>query len=231
MKYPVAVLVLLLSVVLALAGGDSKKAKVKDPTDIGPFVESAKRIEAETRTNEGSLWTSNAYRSNLFRDSKARYINDIVTIRVQETTQAVASADAKNSKATAASAGFDNLFGLEKAIKELPTVVAGKGSSSFEGAGSTSRTTTLETNLAARVIEVLPNGYLVVEGKREIHVNNENQSIFLTGIVRPEDISSGNIVASSAIAQMSVRLQGKGVVSQPIKPGWLYRILNSILPF
>jgi flagellar L-ring protein precursor FlgH len=71
----------------------------------------------------------------------------------------------------------------------------------------------------------------VVEGKREIHVNNENQSIYLTGIVRPEDISSGNVVASSAIAQMSVRLQGKGVVSQPIKPGWLYKILNNILPF
>jgi flagellar L-ring protein FlgH len=231
MKYPAAVLVFLMSVALVPAGGNSNKAKAKDPTDIGAFVESAKKIEAETRTNEGSLWTSNAYRSNLFRDSKARYINDIVTIRVQETTQAVASADAKNSKATAASAGFDNLFGLEKAIKELPTVVAGKGSSSFEGTGSTSRSTTLETNLAARVMDVLPNGYLVVEGKREIHVNNENQNIYLTGIVRPEDISSGNIVASSAIAQMSVRLQGKGVVSQPIKPGWLYRILNGILPF
>jgi flagellar L-ring protein precursor FlgH len=231
MKYPAAVLVLLMSVMLVSAGDESKKAKAKDPTDIQVFVESAKRIDAETRTNEGSLYTSNAYRSNLFRDSKARFINDIVTIRVQETTQAVASADAKNSRDTSASAGFDKLFGLEKVVKELPTIVGGKGGSSYEGTGSTSRSTTLETNLAARVIDVLPNGYLVVEGKREIHVNNENQSIYLTGIVRPEDISSGNVVASSAIAQMSVRLQGKGVVSQPIKPGWLYKILNNILPF
>ncbi len=62
-------------------------------------------------------------------------------------------------------------------------------------------------------------------------MNNENQSVYLTGVVRPEDISANNVVASSAIAQMSVRLQGKGVVSQPIKPGWLYKILNGIMPF
>ncbi|MDM7996857.1 MAG: flagellar basal body L-ring protein FlgH [Acidobacteriota bacterium] len=231
MRYTAAGLVLLLVVLLTCSGCGPTSAKAKDPTDIGAYVENAKKLEAETQRNEGSLWTSNAYRSNLFRDSKARYINDIVTIRVLETTQAVASADAKNSKETSASSGFDNLFGLEKAIKELPTTVSGKGSSSFEGTGSTSRSTTLETNLAARVIDVLPNGYLVVEGKREVHVNNENQSVYLTGVVRPEDITANNIVASSAIAQMSVRLQGKGIVSQPIKPGWLYKILNGILPF
>ena len=231
MKHAAVGLILLMFAGLLSAGCGPTKAQAKDPTDIRAYVENSKRIDAEARSNEGSLWTSNAYRSNLFRDPKARYINDIVTIRVAETTQAVASADAKNSKQTSASAGFDNLFGMEKAIKELPTMVSGKGGSSFEGTGSTSRSTTLETNLTARVIDVLPNGYLVVEGKREIHVNNENQSVYLTGVVRPEDISANNIVASSAIAQMTVRLQGKGIVSQPIKPGWLYKVLNGILPF
>jgi flagellar L-ring protein precursor FlgH len=132
MRYTAAGLVLLLVVLLTCSGCGPTSAKAKDPTDIGAYVENAKKLEAETQRNEGSLWTSNAYRSNLFRDSKARYINDIVTIRVLETTQAVASADAKNSKETSASSGFDNLFGLEKAIKELPTTVSGKGSSSFE---------------------------------------------------------------------------------------------------
>lgn len=231
MKYIAGSLSVLMLVVLGCAACAPTNARVNDPTDLQKYVESTKKTESETGGNEGSLWTSNSYRSNLFRDAKARYLNDIVTIRVSESTQAVATADAKNSKATTASAGFDNLFGLEKAIKELPTMVSGKGSSSFEGTGSTSRATTLETNLTARVIDVLPNGYLVVEGMREIHVNNENQSVYLTGVVRPDDIGSNNIVRSSAIAQMSVRLQGKGIVSQPIKPGWLYKILNGILPF
>jgi flagellar L-ring protein precursor FlgH len=154
-----------------------------------------------------------------------------VTIIVRETTEAVASADASNSRETSVSAGFDNLFGAEKAIKELPTMVNGKGSSSFEGKGSTSRATTLQTTLTARVIDVLPNGYLVVEGMREIRVNNENQMVYLKGVVRPEDVGPNNAVVSSAIAQMSVRVQGKGVVSQSTNPGWLYRILTGILPF
>ncbi len=207
------------------------KARVNDPTDLRAYVESAKKQAADATRNEGSIWTSNAYRSDLFRDPKARNINDMVTIRVLETTEASASADAKNSKATAATAGFDKLFGIEKSIKELPTMLSGKSDSSFEGKGSTSRTTTLQTNLTARVIDVLPNGYLVLEGQREIQLNNENQNIYLTGVVRPEDVSPGNVVLSTAIAQMSVRVQGRGFVSQPIKPGWLFKILNGILPF
>jgi flagellar L-ring protein FlgH len=216
---------------LISAGCVPSKARVNDPTELRAYIESANKQKAITTSAEGSLYADNGYRANLFRDPKARYVNDIVTIRVSEATTAVASADAKNTKSTAATAGFDHLFGVEKAIKELPTMVSGKSDSSFEGKGSTSRASTLETNVTARVTDVLPNGYLVVEGMREIHFNNENQSVFLTGVVRPEDISRGNIVLSSSIAQMTVRVQGKGIVSQPIKPGWLFKILNGILPF
>jgi flagellar L-ring protein FlgH len=216
---------------LVSAGCSPAKARVNDPTNLRGYIESANSAKAESEKNEGSLWAGNGYRSNLFRDSKARYVNDVVTIRVSETTQAVATADAKNSRASSSSAGFDNLFGLEKAIQELPAMISGKSDSNFEGTGSTSRATTLETSLTARVINVLPNGYLVVEGMREIRVNNENQSVYLTGVVRPEDVNANNMVLSSAVAQMSVRVQGKGMVSQPIKPGWLFKILNGILPF
>ena len=231
MKHPIHGFFPILFVVLVLTGCAAKRARVNDPTDIRGYVESAAKSKVETEAGEGSLWEGNGYRANLFRDLKARYINDVLTIRVSETTQAVASADAKNSRSTSATAGFNNLFGMEKGIKELPTLVSGKSDSSFDGKGSTSRATTLETNLTARVIDVLPNGYLVVEGKREIRVNNESQSVYLTGVVRPEDINQNNVVSSASVAQMSVRVQGRGVVSQPIKPGWLYRILTGILPF
>jgi flagellar L-ring protein precursor FlgH len=218
-------------VALMFAACAANKVHVNDPTGVREYAESAAKPQAGMEVGAGSLWTNSGYRSDLFRDFKARYVNDVVTIRVSETTQAVASADATSSKSTSATAGFDNLFGVEKKIKELPSMVAGKSDSSFEGKGSTSRATKLETSLTARVIDVLPNGYLVVEGKREIRVNNESQSVYLTGVVRPEDINANNVVPSSAVAQMSVRVQGRGVVSQPIKPGWLYRILNGILPF
>ena len=225
-NYFIVVLVAVLS-----AGCFGGKAKVSDPTDLGSYVESAHRPQPEVKSGLGSLYAGNSYYSELFRDPKARYVNDMVTIVVRETTQAVASADASNSRSTSVSAGFDNFFGAEKQIKELPNLVSGKGSSSFEGKGSTSRATTLETNLTARVVDVLPNGYLVVEGMREISVNNESQSVYLTGVVRPDDINPNNTVLSSFVAQMSVRVQGRGVVSQPLKPGWLYRILMGVLPF
>ncbi len=219
---------LLDSAAISLAGD---KVKVQDPTDIKTYVESAKNRQKAMESAEGSLWRSSGYRSNLIRDFKARNVDDVVKILVMESTQALVSADANSARDTQLSAGLDKLFGLEKYITEMPTMASGTTSSSFEGKGSTSRATNLETTLTARVIDVLPNGNLIVEGMREIRVNNENQSVFLTGIVRPEDISAGNVVLSSAIAQMSVRVQGKGTVSQPLKPGWLYRILTGILPF
>jgi flagellar L-ring protein precursor FlgH len=221
----------LIALLSAAAGCASKQVRVSDPTEIKAYVENANRAGKEVKTEEGSLWLGQGYRSELFSDPKARYINDVLTIKVSESTQAVSQADAKNTKSTKMTAGFDKLFGAEKKIKELPTLVSGQNDSSFQGQGSTSRATTLSTSLTARVIDVLPNGYLVVEGMREIHVNNENQTIYLTGVVRPEDVGPNNIVLSSSVAQMQVRVQGKGVVSQPIKPGWLYRILNGILPF
>jgi flagellar L-ring protein FlgH len=207
------------------------RVRVNNPIDLKEFGEDADQSRSVGELGSGSLWTSTGNNSNLFRDSKARFVNDVVTIRVSETTSAIASADAKNKKATSATAGMNNLFGLEKAIKQLPTLLSGKGDSSYEGKGSTSRDTMLETSLTARVTKVLSNGSLVVEGKREVRVNNENQSVYLTGVVRPEDISSNNVVLSSAVAQMSVHVQGRGAVSKPIKPGLLYRILTEVLPF
>jgi flagellar L-ring protein precursor FlgH len=216
---------------LLVVGCAPKKAAMTDPTRLETFVRQAKANASPIPAAEGSLWVAASPRSDLCSDFKARFINDVVTIRVVETTRADVSADNKNSRNSAASEAVDGMFGLEKKIKELPNLVSAKGSSSFEGKGSTTRATTLQTTLTARVIDVLPNGNLVVEGMREVRVNNENQTVYLTGVVRPVDISRGNVVASSAVAQMVVRVHGRGAVSQPLKPGWLYQILSGILPF
>jgi flagellar L-ring protein FlgH len=231
MKHLTQAIVSVAWIAMMAAGCVAKQAKATDPTGLREYVENATKSQNENDSNTGSLWTSNGYRTNLFRDMKARFVNDVLTIRVSETTQAAASADHSSSKATSVTAGLDNFMGLEKRIKELPNMVSGTGKSGFDGKGATSRATTLETTLTARVTGVLSNGYLVVEGKREVRVNNENQTVYLTGVVRPEDINTNNVVLSSAVAQMSVHVQGKGAVSRPIKPGWLYKILTGILPF
>jgi len=216
---------------LFAAGCGPKLAKTGSVTALDTYVSEAKSAAAKDSAAEGSLWVNSGRRSDLYRDPRARDVNDIVTIRVVESTAASSVADAKNSKNTSVKGGVDKLFGMEKKIKELPTMTAGTTANSYEGKGSTSRVTTVQTNLTARVVDVLPNGYLVINGTKEIRLNNETQNIHLTGVVRPEDISRDNVVLSSDVAQMTVRLQGKGVVSQSLKPGWLYSILNAILPF
>jgi flagellar L-ring protein precursor FlgH len=223
------------SLVLAVAftaGCGPKSVKTMSSTSaLEAYVTEAKADNPAAGASEGSLWVSHGPRRDLFADPKAREINDVVTIRVLESTQASAAADSKNSKTTAANASYTGFFGAQNSIKELPNLIAGKAANTFEGSGTTTRNTTLSTNMTARVVDVLPNGNLVVEGVREIKLNNENQTLYLTGVVRPADISRGNVVLSSAVAQMTVRLQGNGTVSQHVNPGWLYKILNTIMPF
>ncbi len=216
---------------LAFFAACGPKSSHTDVSALEAYVAAAHSAPTSEPTPEGSLWTSHGSRSDLFRDPKAAYVNDIVTIRVAESTSAIAAADAKSSRESDISAGASAFFGLEGKIKELPNLVGARGSNSFEGQGSTTRQTTLQTTLSARVVSVLPNGYLVVEGAREVRVNNENQTVYLTGVIRPEDIGRGNVVLSSAVAQMSVRVQGRGGVSEPLRPGWLQKILYGILPF
>ena len=212
------------------AAGNRKQIFIADPTGIDEYKSEAQRAANEVEFSTGSAWTNSGQHSNLFRDMKARYVNDVVTIRVSETTSAVSSADASNDRVTNMSAGIDALVGLQGGVKELPNLASGNGQIGFKGKGTTSRATQLQTTLTARVTDVLPNGYLVVEGRREVRVNNENQMVILSGIVRPSDINRSNVVPSSAVAQMSVKVQGKGTVSQPLKPGWLHQIINGIWP-
>ncbi|NWG13348.1 MAG: flagellar basal body L-ring protein FlgH [Acidobacteria bacterium] len=228
---PKAAVLFLASMLMTLAACRPKSVSSEAVTALGNYVTEAKSDSRAAPSAEGSLWVRHGRRSDLVRDFKARDVNDVVTVRVIESTVANASAGSKTSKDSSISAGFPNLLGFEKKIKELPNLIDGKSSSSFEGAGSTSRSSSLRTSVTARVIDVLPNGYLVIQGVREVRLNNESQTVTITGVVRPEDITPANEVLSSDVAQMSVRVQGKGLVSQPISPGWLYRILSGIMPF
>ncbi len=221
----------LLSALVFASGCGPKKVRAGSVDALEAYVAEAKAGGPAVPSNEGSLWVGHGRRTDMFRDPRAQDVNDLVTVRVLESTEASAAADSKNSKATTADASYSSLFGAEKKIKELPNLLSGKATNTFQGSGATTRSTTLSTSLSARVIDVLPNGYLVIEGAREVRLNNENQMLYLTGVVRSEDISRNNVVLSSAIAQMTVRLQGRGVVSQHVNPGWLYKILNNIMPF
>lgn len=186
---------------------------------------------AREETTPGSLWRSATPVARLFQDTKARNVGDILTITIVESASARKNATTETSRETSNTAGISSLLGFERLLRRQSGLVGATGNSSFEGEGTTTRSESLTATVSARVTRVLDNGNLMIEGRREIRVNNENQVIVLTGIVRPEDIQRNNTVLSNFIADARIVYTGSGVVSDRQRPGWLARILDFVWPF
>ncbi len=181
----------------------------------------------------GTLYSDAAPSLFLFRDFKARNLNDILTIQINENATASNSANTSTKKAGDVSVKAPSLAGLEKGNSALnfASILAGSSALNFAGEGSTSRTGQLQAFVSARVTQVFPNGDLGIEGTKEVTINRERQVLRIRGIVRPRDITPNNVVLSTAIANMEVVFDGKGIVSDANKPGFLYRFFQWITPF
>ncbi|MBW1720726.1 MAG: flagellar basal body L-ring protein FlgH [Deltaproteobacteria bacterium] len=187
---------------------------------------------------DGGLWSENRHRG-LFNDLRARQVGDLVTVNIVETSKASKKATTKTGRESSINAGISNLLGYESRLSKIgvpgqfknDTMLKASMKNDFSGSGETTRDETMTASITARVIQVLPNGNLVIKGVREIQVNNENQVITLTGIIRPEDISPDNTVLSSYIADARIAYSGRGPVTDKQKPGWLLRIVDSVWPF
>lgn len=206
-----------------------------------PVPDSGTRLLASTvrrDTGNGSLWVENGGSLNeMFINAKARRIGDIVTIRIVESSSASNKASTDTDRSSAMSVGLTSFFNLEDKFPSGSkffnpfSPAQGEYASEFEGAGTTVRSGDLEAFISARIVQILPNGNFFIEGNREVRVNNENQVITLTGIVRPRDITGDNVIQSTYIADARISYSGSGVVNDQQRPGWLARILDNIWPF
>ena len=185
--------------------------------------------------SNGSIWQANS--GGLTDDFKARQRGDIVTIVITETASASKQAQTATSRGSTVNAGIPNFLGLEKVgllknnIGDLSKLINASVDSSFKGSGSTSRQENLNATITARIITVLPNGNLMIEGRRSIKVNNEDQEIILEGTIRPRDISPNNTVNSVNIADARISYSGRGIISDRQSPGWLMNIVDKLWPF
>lgn len=214
------------------AAEKSKKTKVPEPTALERYAAEATAQAAAAKPTAGSIWSPAAQFADLGRDLKASQINDIVTIVVAESASAVSTGATKTARKSALTSSITGLAGAQKTASALSNLANMNTSSALDGSGTTTRQTTLNTTLSARVTQVLPNGYLVVEGTRDITVNSEHQVVNVRGVVRPSDLAFDNSVSSTRLAQMEIKLNGKGVVGDAIRrPFILYRILLGLLPF
>jgi flagellar L-ring protein precursor FlgH len=187
--------------------------------------------------SDGSLWQDDAPLASMFSDQKARAVGDIVTIKITESSAATNKASTATDRSSSLSAGVDAFFGAENKYSSGSSffnpfgTVAGGVESEFEGTGTTKRSGDLDAYITALVTQVLPNGNLVVTGSREVLINSENQIIQLTGVIRPRDISSKNMVLSTYIADARISYSGTGVVNDRQQPGWLTNIVMKVWPF
>ena len=179
----------------------------------------------------GSLYSDAAPNLFLFRDFKARSVNDILTIQINESSTASNSANTATKKEGHAAIKAPSIAGLKRLAPNFADILAGSSALNFAGQGSTSRTGQLQAFVSARVIQVFPNGDLGIEGIKEVTINRERQVLRIRGIVRTRDITPNNVVLSTALANMEVVFDGKGIVSDANKPGFLYRLLQWITPF
>jgi flagellar L-ring protein precursor FlgH len=183
--------------------------------------------------NPNSLWRNGS--RAFFKDQRAHQIGDLLTVQVNITDKANLSNETQRTRATSEDSGITNFFGKSKVpIMNAPVptrILTTDSNSAADGKGSIARSEALQTNVAAVVTQVLPNGNLVVEGKQEIRVNFEIRELIVAGIVRPEDIQSDNTIDSSKIAQARIAYGGRGQINDVQQPRYGQQVLDVVLPF
>ena len=214
-------------------GTDKKKKKPAEPSALDRYLQEAiKQPAMPSQPSVGSLWSPASRLTDVGSDVRAAQVDDLVTIVVSEQASAVATGATQTARASSVQSQVTALAGKKSANGGLANLLNAQTAQSLNGAGTTSRGATLSATLSARVTNVLPNGYLVLQGTKDVQVNSEHQLVTVRGVIRPADLSQGNIITSNQIAQMEIKIDGKGVVNDAIRrPFILWRLLLGLLPF
>ncbi|HIE5354680.1 TPA: flagellar basal body L-ring protein FlgH [Stenotrophomonas maltophilia] len=169
----------------------------------------------------------------LYSDRRARDVGDLLTITLLENTTAQTSANTATNKESNLSLGTPSIFGAPVTLggKDILSASA-KGARDFTGKGNSAQSNRLQGSVTVTVIQRLPNGNLVVQGQKNLRLNQGDELVQVQGIVRPGDISPDNTLPSSRVAEARIVYGGRGPVAQSNAMGWLSRFFNSgLTPF
>jgi flagellar L-ring protein precursor FlgH len=196
-----------------------------------PMVDQSENVQSP-----GSLWTPGAKYYDMFSDHKARRVGDLIMIQIVENASADKEASTDASRNSSTDNSVTSFLGLpmdQSSIfgYKIKPEVQTNGSSTFKGDGKTTRKGTLSAVVSARIMRVLPSGNFAVKGKKQIRVNDEEQYITVSGIIRPEDIMGNNSVMSANVADLKVDYYGSGILGDQQNKGFLARAIDKIWPF
>jgi flagellar L-ring protein precursor FlgH len=189
-----------------------------------------------TEREPNSLWKAGS--RAFFKDQRAAQMGDILTVLVNFNNQAQFTNETQIQRTTNEQDTMPNVFGLESQIgKILPkafnpaTAVNITGATNNDGKATINRQEQVTMQVAALVTQVLPNGNLVVQGRQEIRVNYEVRELQVTGVLRPQDISSVNTVALEKLAEARVSYGGRGQLTNDQQPRYGEQLLDILAPF
>ncbi|MEM8569731.1 MAG: flagellar basal body L-ring protein FlgH [Pseudomonadota bacterium] len=181
----------------------------------------------------GSLWSSSP--SGLLGDKRARTLGDILTVKIEINDEATINNETERTRKGSESASVGAFFGLGPKIGgeigDLNPNLEMGSTSDFSGSGSVSRDEQLSLRVAATVVDVLPNGHLVIQGDQEVRVNNELRNLLVAGIVRPEDISRYNEINYDRIAGARISYGGRGQITTAQQPRWGQQVIDQVIPY
>jgi flagellar L-ring protein precursor FlgH len=213
------------------AYGGLRKKSQKQKDYLADYIARVRAVTPPTPTT-GGFWTPQSPYSDLASDYKARNINDLIVIQVVESTTAAEDGAVKTARTFSASSGISGLMGTPGPKAGMQNIFSPNSTQTLNGQGQTSSDSTLNTSLSGRVVDVLPNGFLVIEAERLMYMNNQHQTVVIHGVVRPGDINASNAVASTAISNLEVELKGKGVISDGVAPpNKLVRLILKLVGF
>lgn len=235
MKNPICHFLFLASVIML--GGCVTNSTESQGTALPERYNLPAVTEQKTQPSEGTIYGSRVS-LDLYKDSRAKSVGDIVLVRIVESSNATKKASTKTEREDTVTGGITSMFGFEKWLSDKnsrftpsSTSLQANLTNDFEGKGETKRNSNVTATLSARVTNVTIDGNLAIRAYQEVRVNNETQFIVLAGLIRPGDISQDNSILSSYIADARIEYSGKGALADKQQPGWLARGLDVLWPF
>lgn len=211
---------LVILILLALTAGCASKPTVAERMPALPEI-------ATPQATGGSLYAAGGGLA-LFADRRATAVGDVITVLLSENTAAQKQATASTGKTTAIDIGAPSLFGGAVTANGLEFLAANVDADrSFSGSGNASQSNSLSGSVSAVVMQRLDNGLLLIEGEKRVRLNQGDEYIRVTGLVRPEDIQPDNTIVSTRVANAAIDYSGRGPLADANAKGWLARFFDS----
>jgi len=226
---------------LANVGEEPSLSRIENPSEKGNYRKISMPMPdiEDSVTQKNSLWAGS--RQTFFKDQRATQVGDILTVTIDIDDEAELENETERSRSSGEDVDLTSILGYENRLADIlpqgdepidtSNLVDANSTSSSRGRGSTEREEEVRMRLAATVTQLLPNGNMVIQGRQEVRVNFEKRVLELAGIIRPEDITTENMIPYDKIAEARISYGGEGQITDVQQPRYGQQVYDILFPF